>query len=243
MIKRRIIPMFIIFMILSLLTIPSGSAEAATKASYTMQKKEITWMEGDTVRGEVSFQYPKLNGNSNEIAEINSILENAMTAFMADERVEGIKESTEYYIDNKLFTEDVKQLYWKTTCKVTYNAKNIISMHMKEMWYAGGVYNQKDYGYTFDLKTGKALTLAQAVGVKPGELTNRVLASAKKYFEIGKTDNYTAVWEGITSIIKEYDTKTYKYYLIPGKARVCFESYELNCGTSYQVLSITGKYK
>ncbi|MDF2588601.1 MAG: hypothetical protein K0S41_2442 [Anaerocolumna sp.] len=147
--KLKIIFIVVICVIFYLVNLPISNLQAATKVSYEMQNKKLTWMDGDIVRGIVSFQYPKLKGDSKEIAKINKVLENASIAFMADENVERIKESTLYYIDLKLFSEFVEQLYWKTTCKVTYNKNNIISMHMKEMWYAGGVYNQNDYGFTF----------------------------------------------------------------------------------------------
>jgi hypothetical protein len=114
---------------------------------------------------------------------------------------------------------------------------------MKEMWYAGGVYNQKDYGYTFDLKTGNTLTAVEVAGAKPKELTNKVLASTKKYLKIGNTESDALLWKGISSIIKDYEPTEFKFYLIPGKVRICFESYELNLGTGYQVVSIAGKYK
>lgn len=243
MTKRRIISGIVFCVILCLATLPGAAAEAATKVGYEILKEELTWKDGDTVRGTVSFQYPKLKGTSKEIAKINQVLENAMKTFMDDERVEGIKETTLYYMDNKLFSEDVSQLYWKTTCKITYNANHVISMHMKEMWYAGGVYNQKDYGYTFDVTTGKALSSFDAVGGKPEEVTKKVLAGAKKYFKIDQSDSYAAVWKSISTVISNYDAEDFKFYLIPGKVRICFESYELNCGSGYQVFSVAGKYQ
>lgn len=241
--KLRIIFTVVFCVILCQSALPINNVEAATKASYVMRNEKVTWKDGNIVRGIVSFQYPKLKGNSKEITKINKVLENAMKVYMADERVEGIKETTLYYIDNKMFSEYTDQLYWKTTCKVTYNTNNIISMHMKEMWYAGGVYNQYDYGYTFDLKTGKTLTAVDAIGGKSEEVSSKVLSSAKKYFKINETDSDSDFWKDISEIIDTYDAKDFKFYLVPGKAYICFGSYELNLGTGWQIFSVTSKYK
>jgi len=166
-----------------------------------------------------------------------------MKAFMADENVERIKESTLYYIDNKMFSEYTEQLYWKTTCKVTYNKNNIISMHMKEMWYAGGVYNQYDYGYTFNLETGKMLTAVDVIGGKPEEVSSKVVSSSKKYFNKNEIALDADLWKTISDAINTFDAKELKFYLKPGKAYICFGSYELNLGTGWQIFSVTSKYK
>jgi hypothetical protein len=244
MTKLRIIFSVVICVIFCLSILPRNNVEAATKASYVMQNEKVEWNDGDIVRGIVSFQYPKLKGDSNEIAKINKVLENAMKAFMEDnENVEGIKESTLYYIDNKLFSEYTEQLYWKTTCKVTYNKNNIISMHMKEMWYAGGVYNQNDYGYTFNLETGKTLTAVDVIGGKSEEVSSKVVSSAKKYFNKNEIVFDADLWKNISNTINTFDAKEFKFYLKPGKAYICFGSYELKLGTGWQIFSITSKYK
>ncbi len=241
--KHRFIIIVVIHVVVCLLILPINHVEAATKASYVMQNEKMTWKDGDIVRGIVSFQYPKLKGNSKEIAKINKALENAMKVFMAHENVERIKESTLYYIDHKMFSEYTEQLYWKTTCKVTYNKNNIISMHMKEMWYAGGVYNQYDYGYTFNLETGKTLTAIDVIGGKSEVVSGKVVSSAKKYFKTKEMDIDADLWKNISNIINTYDAKKFRFYLKPGKAYICFGSYELNMGTGWQIFSVTSKYK
>lgn len=240
--KLKIIFIVVICVMFFPLILLTNNIEAATKVSYKMQNKKVTWKDGDIVRGLVSFQYPKLKGDSNEIAKINKVLENAMKEFMADENVERIKESTLYYIENKLFSEYTEQLYWKTNCKVTYNKNNIISMHMKEMWYAGGVYNQYDYGYTFNLETGKMLTAVDVIGGKPEEVLNKVVSSAIKYFNKNEIAIDEDIWQNISNTITSFDAKTIKFYLKPGKAYICFGSYELNLGTGWQIFTVTSKY-
>lgn len=97
-----------------------------------MQTKKVTWKDKDNiVRGIVSFQYPKLKGNTKGIARTNKVPQNAMKEYMAHENVERIRESTLDFIDSKMFYHNKDQLYWKTTCKVTYNKNNIISIYMQ----------------------------------------------------------------------------------------------------------------
>ncbi len=143
--KRRIIYGVAFFVILSLLALQKNHIEAASEAKYEIRNEKVTYKDGDTVRGIVYFQYPQLEGNSAEIKRINKVLENAMKAYMKDEKAERLKEYTSIAIDNQGFFNEKEQYYWKTNCKITYNENNIISVHMKERWYAGGVYNQKDY--------------------------------------------------------------------------------------------------
>ncbi|GAA4654814.1 hypothetical protein GCM10023142_19520 [Anaerocolumna aminovalerica] len=240
--KRRIIYGVAFFVILSLLALQKNHIEAASEAKYEIRNEKVTYKDGDTVRGIVYFQYPQLEGNSAEIKRINKVLENAMKAYMKDEKAERLKEYTSIAIDNQGFFNEKEQYYWKTNCKITYNENNIISVHMKERWYAGGVYNQKDYGYTFDLKTGKTLTAVDVIGKKHKEVTDKVLSSAKAYLKKNYKDSYDVVWKDVSTIIKSYDAKDFKFYLTPGKARICFESYELNLGTSYQVFSVNSIY-
>jgi hypothetical protein len=114
---------------------------------------------------------------------------------------------------------------------------------MKEVWYAGGVYNQYDYGYTFNLETGKTLTAVDVIGGKPEEVSSKVVSSAKKYFNKNEIALDADLWKNISNTINTFDAKEFKFYLKPGKAYICFGSYELNLGTGWQVFSVTSKYK
>lgn len=88
-----------ICVILCLSILPTNSVEAASKATYAMQTKKVTWKDEDNiVRGIVSFQYPKLKGNSKGIAKINKVLQNAMKEYMVHENVERILTSGKAYI-------------------------------------------------------------------------------------------------------------------------------------------------
>ncbi len=242
-INRIVLFITVFLMIFCLSGLANVKTEAATAVKYKMQKKEITYKDGAKVRGIVSFQYPVLEGDSDQIAEINQVLRDALNTYMTSENVENIKSSTLFGINNKLFNKDVPQYYWKTDCKVTYNKNNIISMHMKEMWYAGGVYNQTDYGYTFHVETGKVLTAADAIGGTSKQMKSKILKGGKPYFKNKYKEGFDYTWQLISDSINSSDVKKLKFYLIPGKARICFGSYELGLGTDYNVFSVPSIYK
>jgi hypothetical protein len=230
-------------MIFCLSGLVKTKAEAATEVNYKMQKKEITYKDGAKVRGIVSFQYPVLEGDSDQIAEINQVLADALNTYMASESAENIKSSTLFAIKDKMFNKDVPQYYWKTDCKVTYNKNNIISMHMKEMWYAGGVYNQTDYGYTFNVETGKALTAADAIGGTSRQMKNKILTGGKAYIKKKYKEGFDYTWQMVSDSLRSSDVKKLKFYLSPNKAHLCFGSYELGLGTDYNVFSVPSIYK
>lgn len=240
---RTLLLATIFFMTLCLSGLVKAHAEAATSVNYKMQKKTITYKDGDKIRGIVSYQYPVIEGDSVQIAELNQMMEDTANAFMANDAAKSIKEYTQQAIKNKAFTDDKEQYYMKTTCKVTYNKDNIFSIHLKEMWYAGGVYNQSDYGYTNNIKTGKALNPVEAIGGTSKQVKNKVLKSAKAYFKKNYSESFDYLWENASASLNSYDVMKYKYYLVPGKARICFESYELNCGSDFQEFSVASKYK
>lgn len=240
---RALLLATIFFLTLCLSGLVKTHAEAATSVNYKIQKKTVTYKDGDKIRGIISFQYPVIEGDSVQITELNQMLEDTANANMASEAAQDLKEYTHSAIKNKAFIDDKERYYLKTTCKVTYNKNNIMSIHLKEMWFTGGVYNQTDYGYTFNVKTGKALNPVDAIGGNSKQVKNKVLKSAQAYFKRNYSESFDYLWEKASASLNSYDVMNYKYYLVPGKARICFESYELGCGSDFQEFSVSSKYK
>ena len=112
---------------------------------------------------------------------------------------------------------------------------------MSYRWYAGGVQNQGDYGYTFDLNTGKQLAITDVVKGTPKQVKNKILTAAKKYFQ-GEEGSSFASWEEVSPVIKKIPLKNFKFYVSLKKVNLCFESYEL--GTNFWTsFTINGIYK
>ncbi|WP_033164399.1 DUF4163 domain-containing protein [Clostridium sp. KNHs205] len=231
---KPVICFFVIISILLLGTGPAAFAATAIKAEYTMKKDKVIFKDNNgKVRGVIFFQYPVMKGDTRAAKKINEVLAKDSKAFMQDENAKGLKESAETAISNNLFYSEEEQYYYKTECKVTYNDNSIISLHMITGWYAGGVYNQTDYGYTFDLKSGEKLELKEVAPGDPVTIKKNILVAAKKYLTSGNDFE-----KGAYDYIKSCKLKEYKFYLSKSKIYICFESYELGRGTGWDIFSI-----
>lgn len=242
MIKKgfKILTCIVIFLSIILSGVNENvSASSVTKAEYTMKKDKVTIKDDDgKVRGIVYFQYPELKGTSSAITKINDTLKNDSKNFMQSDSAQNLIDSAKSAIATKVNGESVYTYFYKTICKVTYNDNSILGLHMKNCWYAGGVYNQEDYGYTYDLNTGAQLGLKDVVSGNSTSIKSKILAAGKKYLTVNNEVEQPA-YDGI----KSTKLKDFKFYLSKGKVYICFGSYELNRGTGWDIFSIKGKYK
>jgi hypothetical protein len=59
-----------------------------------------------------------------------------------------------------------------TTCAVTYNKNNIVSIRQKNDWYMGGVHDQSFRGHIYDVTTGKGLLITDIMHGTKQEIYN-----------------------------------------------------------------------
>lgn len=192
-----------------------------------MVKKEYKDKNG-IVRGIVSFGYPKFIGTSAAIKKINKEIKKARENYFRSDNAKTIKECTKDSIKHNRFEYDTDQYFWTSSCGITYGKGNIVSFCVTEDWYAGGVHNRHDYGFNYDLNTGKKLTIHDVID---GDAKETIIKAAKKYCK----NDTTAL-----NIIK--NTKDYNFYFEPGKVYICYGSYELHHGTSIDIFDVKGKY-
>lgn len=185
--------------------------------------------EKGIVRGIVSFEYPKFIGTTPAVKKINKEIRKARKQYFQSDNAKNIRETTKDSIKNNRFHYDSDQYFWTTGCAMTYGKGNIVSFSMTEDWYAGGVHNRYDYGFNYDLNTGKKLTIDNVI---EGDARAEILKAAQKYCK----DDTRAL-----NIIK--NTKKYKFFLDEGKVYICYGSYELFHGTSIDIFEVKGKYK
>ena len=237
--KKKISFLILLCLIFAAVWSKAPAVVAASKAQYRIVTEQRTWKDGKKVRGIVSFQYPLLKGNSKAVEKINETLKKAAEDYFESESAKNLKEYTLEAIAENRFYDESEQYYFETSCSVTYNKNNVISIGMTERWYAGGVSNHNEYGYTFDLKTGKQLSITDVVKGNSKEVKNKILAAAKQYFQ-GEGSGATADWKEIEPIIKKMKLAKMKFYLTPGKANICFGSYDLvyNFSACFDVESI-----
>lgn len=191
-------------------------------------KKEYKDKNG-IVRGIVSFGYPKFIGTSDAIKKINKEIKKAREDYFRSDNAKNIKETTKDSIKQNRFEYDTDQYFWTSSCGITYGKGNIVSFCVTEDWYAGGVHNRYDYGFNYDLNTGKKLTIQDVID---GGAKENIIKAAKKYC---KND------PAALNIIK--NTKDYHFYFEPGKVYICYGSYELGHGTSIDIFNVKGKYE
>lgn len=191
-------------------------------------KKEFKDESGN-VRGVVSFQYPQFTSTLPAITKINNQIKKKSKQYFQSENAKSIKESTKDAIKNNRFLEDTEQYYWTTFCDVSYNKNNIVSFQMSEWWYAGGVRNRYYYGLNYNMDSGKELSVEDVI---TGNAKAKILKSAKKYCKDDKA---------AYKIIK--NTEKYNFYFGEGTVYICYGSYELNHGTSFDIFTVKGKYK
>ncbi|BCJ96748.1 hypothetical protein acsn021_43170 [Anaerocolumna cellulosilytica] len=235
--RFKLITCIIVLFTITIVANPKVLA-SETKVEYTMKKDKVTYKDKEgIVRGVVSFQYPEIKGSSSEIKKINDTLKAESEAYMQSETAQSLKDYTDISIDNNAFKNIDDTYYYKTTCKVTYNNNSIISLHMKNSWYAGGIYEQSDYGFTYDIKTGNKLGLKDVVSGDAKSIKNKIVASGKKYLTTDGVLDQKAY-----DIIKSYKLKDYKFYLSKNKVYICFESYELGMNR-WDIFSIKSKFK
>ena len=203
-----------------------------TKAEYTMKERKIEYTDDDgKVRGVISYQYPEFKGTSKSIKTINSKLRKECTIYFQSESAKNFDEYVQIAIADNNFYDKEEQYFFQTSSTLTYNKNDIVSISMNEKWYAGGVYNQANYGFNYNLKTGKKLGINDVI---VGNAEEKILNAAKKYCETD-TNAY--------NIIKNTKVEDYKFYFSKGQVYICYDSYELGRGAGWDIFSVTGKYK
>lgn len=208
--------------------VPVIHADAASKAKTTTKKVTAVNKKYGKIKVESYYKKVVLKGNSKAVKKINKAIQKDCETFLkgSDSLVSYAK------MDKK--TKKYEDTYVNTAVsKVSYNNKGIVSIVVSTEWYAGGVGNENTYGMTFDLKTGKKITLDKVCADK----TSKVASTLKK--KILKEDASLDVRNVTKNKVKDMS-----FYLKPGKkAVVCFGPYELGWGGWVRTYTIKSKYQ
>lgn len=173
------------FGILFLLTcacLPARPAKAAEKAVYTIKKhKTVKYyaIKNKKKKLKVTYRFdqPVLKGNSPAVAKINKSLRKKYKKSWRDRdkvfsTAEGMVRQGYGY---------AYPFYSTDTCKVTYNKGGIVCFKYHREWYAGGTGNVYNYGYSYDLHTGKLLTLKDVISGSASRIKEKIWQKYKKY--------------------------------------------------------------
>lgn len=232
--KKRILLCLSMFLLMLCVSQPKVAEAKTTKAEYTTKTEKVEYKdEQGRVRGIVSYTYPQVKGTSDQIKNVNRAIKKKCDSFMKSENAKSLKGYTLDAIKNNSFYDEKEQYYYKTTCKVTYNKNNVISVAMTWKWYAGGACNEGSYGFNYNLETGKKLGYKDVIS---GNAKTKILEAVKKYLEKNAPNNTTTY-----DIVR--NMKSFKFYFKANKVYICFESYELDLGASAHKIVVSGKYK
>lgn len=228
--SKKIIIILCCFVAILVIFISVNAEAKAKKATYKYKTMDAT-TQYSYGKATVYQRYVVIDGNSKGVKAVNADIVKTASKFVNDkQRNENLKE---YLRSNR----DAKNEFYNfVKAKVTYNKNNIISIKYSQEWFAGGVHNLWDYGETYNLKTGKKLTLQNVAKKGAGK---KVLKE-DIYNKLNKSSSYLA--DNFNQNYK-LNIKKQNYYLTKkGNIAVCFEPYAIGTGASGMNVAIKGRY-
>lgn len=235
---KRLVSLFMtILMIVSVATVGvSQTAFAKTKKGVTKYKvtkvdKTKTYKNGMTA--EVFYKKVNLKGSSKAIKKINKVYNKDCNKFLNGEsakQIYGYAENPNISIENY-----AKHLYYRAKSKITYNKNNIVSTSVSTRWFGGDPIRTEKYGFTYNVKTGKKLTLKNVCKYSKKQLKNVINKKLKKKYKNRLTVNY-----------KNYIKNPYKlsfYLKNKNKCVITFEPGTISHGYKFQQITVNSKYK
>lgn len=218
--------MFFALLIIAAIAV-SGSVKTSAAIRYQVVPKDYSkvFKSGDnTINTECYVNQLKFKGDSDAVKKINGFL-----ARLSKE----IKPET----INEYAKEDVKYSSSKTTYQdyldmsVVYDNGKYVSVYTFRNWYAGGVGNSFERGYTFNYKTGQRVYITYATGLSLSKLKSMLIEQIKATDEF---DDFS-----FEEVINKKTAADFSYYFIDANTiAVTFDPYELGWGgwsRTYQI--------
>ena len=228
--------------VLTITGLSAGKVQASPKVYTGNNQNNISYLTIDysescktgKIKGKYTYTMPALQGTSKVVKKINKALKAGYTESQKD------KEKLWNYVkdnskDDAMNRDVVYEL--TSTCKVRYNQKGYISFSYDHYWFAGGVSNIWTDGMTFDLKTGKKLSVSDVVSGSNTKIRKKILAKyEKKNGELGTL--------GQDEILKETKMKDFQFYLNKdGNVVVCFGPYQPGGGNGESTITLKSSLK
>ena len=228
--------------VLTITGLSAGKVQASPKVYTGNNQNNISYLTIDysescktgKIKGKYTYTMPALQGTSKVVKKINKALKAGYTESQKD------KEKLWNYVkdnskDDAMNRDVVYEL--TSTCKVRYNQKGYISFSYDHYWFAGGVSNIWTDGMTFDLKTGKKLSVSDVVSGSNTKIRKKILAKyEKKNGELGTL--------GQDEILKDTKMKDFQFYLNKdGNVVVCFGPYQPGGGNGESTITLTSSLK
>ena len=145
-------------------SIPAGSA------AYSIDQVDCSYIDEATNEPLIRLTYDRvvITGSVGGAAEINR---QVMEGF---EDYKARREEIGTYLDTPFLTVE-SPVFYTVSAEVTHNSGNIFCIKYGEDWFMGGVHNFDLSAETYDLETGKKLTLADIIPEQEAQLRQYVL--------------------------------------------------------------------
>ena len=190
---KKIVSLFMtILMIVSVITV-NFSQRAFAKTNKGVAKYNITNVnKSKKFSNDITYikYYKKvvLKGSSKSIKKINKVLNADCNKYMNKKTVDQKYKSISSL--NKLPSGTVSTFRATHTSKVKYNKNNIISVSVSSYDSMGGVPNTTLYGFTYNVKTSKKLTLKNVTNYSKKKLKSEIIKKLQKKYGNRLFKNY-----------------------------------------------------
>lgn len=233
---KKILLIFSLFLCLGTATLSVNAAgrTTKTKAVYTLKTyRKIYKNAPANATGTYKFVLPQLKGKTSVVKRINKSLKQIYRASLQDKA--DIMETTKSLTPGQFSWKS--EFFSKTTCKVTYNKKGVVSFCFCNDWFAGGVHNMYHYGASYSLKTGKKLELTDVIAGSEAQIRSKI---ADKYY--AKLGNFYASRDELQNEFSSRSSSSLYFYLKNGKVYVSCGSYGPLGGNGEVLISLKGNY-
>lgn len=205
----------------------NDSSDQANDSAETIQKVKVTdkvakraYTKKKKISHTYTYHLPVLKGKTDGIKKINS--------FYKNQRTEEIQSFKDYINEGTLGVSITDEL----TYEVTYNKNGYISILQSGYMYAGGAHGMPyRIAHTFDLNTGKEITLKDIFDLKESELTAKIARAFNKTIKADPDGGYWTDEFGGSAIKTVKKTAGYNSPFYLTKKGVClyYNPYDLAC--------------
>lgn len=205
-------------------TCKEGTATTVVKISgnkIILKQKEVKKSYKNSKGKEVitlSYQYPVLTGNYKGIKKINQYLTKEMNQWFVSQK-DNIKNAKKESVYDPFYPHGDEVTY-----QITYNKSNLVCVLLQGYYFSGGAHGMPyRIAHTFNLKTGKIVSLTSLMSGNSKTIKNRIV----KAFEKVINNAHEEYWESAMKIVTDTKLVKMNYYLTQDGICFYYSPYDL----------------
>lgn len=221
----------------------TAAPTTAAPVSLDMAEYEIV-LEDRSIRNangdvliEVSYEKVVLLGDVPEWQQINTLIQADCADFLTSnqESLFGTVEDTEEILHS--MGMNYGDLFCTISAEVAHNANGLFSIHKSMGWFMGGVFNAENFGLTFDLRTGEAVTLESLSQLPPEEFEQQLKDIASHWLRETYGEGLFGPPE---EVLGGYGLEDLMFYIENGQIILTFPTYTFAAGAAGSSVIPTG---